>query len=145
MGKGTVTLSTTYNGNPISVEVPRITEVKISRELDGGDPTPIINGDPVSVPTSDKGYEIEISSIYADSIDQYIKLAQVLKALEENKGTLSVFEEIKTKEGTFPDEQNCHGVLISSNEYTLNAEDLSASELTFTAEKAEHKVNGIVI
>lgn len=145
MGKGTVTLSTTYNGNPISVEVPRITEVKVSRELDGGDPTPIINGEPVSVPTSDKGFTIDISTIYADSVDQYVKLAQVLKGLEENKGTLSVFEEIKTKEGTIEDEKNCHGVLISSNEYTLNAEDLSASELTFTAEKAEHKVNGIII
>lgn len=145
MGKGTVTLSTTYNGNAISVEVPRITEVKVSRELDGGDPTPIINGDPVSVPTSDKGYEIEISTIYADSIDQYIKLAQVLKALEQNKGTLSVFERITTKEGTIDDEKNCHGVLISESEYTLNAEDLSASELTFTAEKCEHKVNGTVI
>lgn len=145
MGKGTVTLSSTYNGSAISVEVPRITEVKVSRELDGGDPTPIINGKPVSVPTSDKGYKVEIETIYADSIDQYIKLAQVLKAMEENKGTLSVFETLQTKEGTIEDEKNCHGVLISSNEYTLNAEDLSASSLTFTAEKAEHKVNGTVI
>lgn len=145
MGKGTVTLSSTYNGNTISVEVPRITEVKVTRKLDGGDPTPIINGDPVSVPTSDKGYEIGIETIYADSIDQYIKLAQVLKAMEKNKGTLSVFETLKTKEGTIEDERNCHGVLINSNEYTLNAEDLSASSLTFTAEKSEHKVNGVVI
>lgn len=145
MSKGTITLSTTYNGNAISVEVPRITEVKVNRERDGGDPTPIINGDPVSVPTSDKGYEIEISTIYADSIEQYIKLAQVLKGFETNKGTLSVFETLETKEGTITDEKNCHGVLITKNEYTLNAEDLSASELTFTAEKAEHKVNGTVI
>lgn len=145
MGKGTVTLSSTYNGSSISVEVPRITEVKVTRELDGGEPTPIINGDPVSVPTSDKGYEIEISTIYADSIDQYIKLAQVLKALETEKGTLSVFETLQTKEGTIKDEKNCHGVLLSDREYTLNAEDLSASELTFTAEKSEHKVNGTVI
>lgn len=145
MGKGIITISTTYNNSPISVEVPRVTEVKIKKENDGGDPTPVLDGPPVSVPTSDKGWTIDISTIYADSIDQYIKLAQVLKGLEKNKGTLSVFEEIVGKEGTFPDEKNCHGVLITSNEYTLNAEDLSASELTFTAEKAEHKVNGIVI
>ena len=120
-----------------------VTEAKISEELDS-DTTATFDG-PVAIPSSDSGYTVDISALEARNVEEFINLKKILKRMKKNKGSITISEEVKHKDITFPDVNFLNGVTLTSNEVTYSAEDLTARELSFKAETLEETVNGTVI
>lgn len=118
----------------------RVTEVKISEELDSD----IVKtfDEPVTVPSSDGGYTVDISALEARSVDEFKTLKKILKKLKSESGNITVKENIKHKTGNFDDENYLSGVTLTSNEVTYDAEDLTARELSFNAESMKEVVAG---
>ena len=118
----------------------RVTEVKISEELDSD----IVKtfDEPVSVPSSDGGYTVDISALEARSVEEFKTLKKILKKMKTQSGNLTVKENIKHKTGNFDDENYLSGVTLTSNEVTYNAEDLTARELSFNAESLSEVIAG---
>ena len=119
----------------------RVTEVKISEELD----SEVVKtfDEPVSVPSSDGGYKIDISALEARTVEKFFTLKQILQRMKTVPGDITVIETVKVKgEDPFDDENHLGSVLLSSNEVTYDAEDLTARELSFTAETNSELVNG---
>ena len=129
----------TISAGQYNLNLVRVTEVKESEEIDSD----IVKtfDEPVPVPSSDGGYKIDVSLLEARSIADFITLKRIIKAMKTNAGNLSVFEDIKHKEGNFTVERHYNGVMLSSNEGTLNAEDLTARDLSFSASKCIEKVD----
>ena len=119
----------------------RVTEVKISEELDSD----IVKtfDEPVSVPSSDGGSTVDISALEARTVDDFFTLKQILKRMKTNAGDLTIKEIVKVRgENDFDDVNYLHGVTLTSNEVTYDAEDLTARDLSFNAEQLVETVNG---
>ena len=118
----------------------RVTEVKISEELDSD----IVKtfDEPVTVPSSDGGYTVDISALEARNVDEFKTLKKILKKLKSESGNITVKENIKHKTGNFDDENYLSGVTLTSNKVTYDAEDLTARELSFNAESMKEVVAG---
>ena len=118
----------------------RVTEVKISEELDSD----IVKtfDEPVTVPSSDGGYTIDISALEARNVDEFKTLKKILKKLKTQSGNITVKENVKHKTGNVDDENYLSGVTLTSNEVTYDAEDLTARELSFNAEAMKEVVDG---
>lgn len=134
-----LTIEATYNGAKLSLGLKRVTEVKESEEIDS-DMVKTFD-EPVPVPSSDGGYKIDVSILEARNIDEFIKLKRIIKGLKTDTGSLSVFETVKHKEGNFEVERHYNNVSLSNNEVTLNAEDLTARDVSFNAGECIEKVN----
>ena len=117
----------------------RVTEVKISEELDSD----IVKtfDEPVTVPSSDGGYTVDISALEARNVDEFKTLKKILKKLKSESGNITVKENIKHKTGNFTDERHYGGVMLSSNEVTVSAEDLTARDLSFSASSCQEIIN----
>ena len=118
----------------------RVTEAKISEELD----SEIVKtfDEPVSVPSSEGGYTVDISALEARDVDEFFTLKTILKRLKTESGNITIKENVKHKNGNFDDENHLGGVRLTSNEVTYDAEDLTARELSFNAETLSEYVNG---
>ena len=121
-----------------NLNVVRVTEVKESEEIDSD----IVKtfDEPVPVPSSEGGYTIDVSTLEARSLADFITLKRIIKLMKTEAGTLSVFEDIKHKQGNFTVERHYTGVMTSGNESTMNAEDLTARDLTFHASQCLEKI-----
>jgi hypothetical protein len=133
MGQKTVIITAGEKNDTKTLTFDRVTEVKISEELDSD----IVKtfDEPVSVPSSDGGYSVDISALEARNVQEFKVLKQILKRLKTHTGSITVSEEIKVKgEDPFLNTNMLDGVTLTSNEVTYDAEDLTARELSFNAE-----------
>lgn len=130
------------NGNEILLDgLKSVTEVKVSEEIDS-DVVKTFD-EPVAVPSSEGGYTISTELLEARDIEEFIKLRRVLKGMKKYPGEFSVFETHQTRDGTeVKEESHFTGCLISSNEITYSAEDLTARSIEFKAKKLTEKLNG---
>ena len=110
----------------------RVTEASISEELDSD----IVKtfDEPVSVPSNDGGYTIDISALEARNREDFITLKRILKRMKTETGTLSIYETVKHRDGNFEVENHLSGVTLTSNEVSYDAEDLTARDVSFNAE-----------
>ena len=110
----------------------RVTEASISEELDSD----IVKtfDEPVSVPSNDGGYTIDISALEARNRDDFITLKRILKRMKTETGNLSIYETVKHRDGNFEVENHLSGVTLTSNEVSYDAEDLTARDVSFNAE-----------
>ena len=142
MGKKTVVISVTDENNVTKkLTFKKVTEAKISEELDSD----IVKtfDEPVSVPSSDGGYKIDISALEARTVEEFFTLKQILLKMKDTPGNITISEIVKVKgEAAFEDANYLGGVMLTNNEVTYDAEDLTARELSFNAETCEEKVNG---
>ena len=138
-----VTIQVGEGSNKVSLNFLRVTEAKESEEIDSD----IVKtfDEPVPVPSSEGGYKIDISALEARNIDEFIALKQIIKRMKTESGELSIFEDIKHKTGNFTDERHYGGVMLSSNEVTVNAEDLTARELSFSASSMKEVINDTIV
>ena len=134
MGQKTVIITAGPNENDTkTLTFRRVTEAKISEELDSD----IVKtfDEPVTVPSSDGGYTVDISALEAQTVKEFKMLKQILKMLKTNPGTITISEEIKVKTETpFTNTNVLTGVTLTSNEVEYDAEDLTARDLSFNAE-----------
>lgn len=135
------TVSIEVNDRPdLKMTFRHVTEVKPKEELDSEN-TDTFDG-PVGRGTENPAYTIDISKLDIDqadeglsAMDRYKLCKDILKALRNNKGTLTISEIMYPKgEGAFQVTEHYNNVLLSSNEHTINPKDLTARDLTFTAE-----------
>ena len=124
-------------------ELKSVTEVKVSEEIDS-DLVKTFD-DPVPVPASDGGYTIDVSLLVTRDVDEFITLKKMVKAMKKVEGNIQVKEIHKRKNGDVTEVNDFSGVLLSSNEVTYNAEDLTARDLSFKAKSVIEKINGTEI
>ena len=126
-----------------SLNLVRVTEVKESEEIDSD----IVKtfDEPVPVPSSEGGYTIDVSALEARNVNEFIILKKIIKALKTESGELSVYEDIKHKTGNFTTERHYGGVMLSSNEVTISAEDLTARDLSFSASTCKEIINDTTV
>ena len=124
----------------LQLEFKRVTEVKISEELDSD----IVKtfDEPVSVPSSDGGFTVDIEALEARNVDEFFTLKTILKRMKTTAGNISVYETVKHRDGNFEAENHLGGVTLTSNEVTYDAEDLTARSLSFNAESNREVING---
>ena len=133
MGQKTVVITAGDKNNTKTLTFYRVTEAKISEELDS-DMVKTFD-DPVTVPSSDGGYKVDISALEARNVKEFKTLKQILQKLKTDSGSITISEEIKVKgKDPFLNTNMLDGVTLSSNEVTYDAEDLTARELSFNAE-----------
>lgn len=125
------------------LQLLRATEVKDKEEIDSDVKKTF--DEPITTPSSDGGYTIDVSIIEARSVDDFIILKKILKMMKSEEGEVSLFEDVKHREGNFTDEKHFTGVKLSSNEGTMSAEDLTAREISFIAQSLMEYVNGVEI
>ena len=120
-----------------------VTEVKVSEEIDSD----LIKtwDDPIPVPASDGGFTIDVSVIVTRNVEDFITLKKLIKEMKKREGTISIRETHARKDGDVVEEQHYGGCLLSSNESTINAEDLTARDLSFKAKSQVEKINGVEI
>ena len=120
-----------------------VTETKVSEEIDSD----LIKtfDDPIPVPASDGGFTIDISVIVTRNVEDFITLKKIIMAMKKREGTISIMEIHRRKDGDVTEEQHFSGCLLSSNESTINAEDLTARDLSFKAKSQVEKINGVEI
>ena len=133
----------TIQAGGVSLNLVRVTEVKESEEIDSD----IVKtfDEPVPVPSSEGGYKIDVSALEARNVNEFISLKKIIKALKTTAGELSVYEDIKHKTGNFTTERHYGGVMLSSNEVTVNAEDLTARDLSFSASSCKEIINDTTV
>ena len=122
------------------IEFHRVTEVKISEELDS-DLTKTFD-EPVTVPSSEGGFTVDIDALEARNVDEFYNLKTILKRMKTTPGNISVYETVKHRDGNFEVENHLGGVSLTSNEVTYNAEDLTARSLSFNAESCREVIDG---
>ena len=140
MGQKTVVITAGEKNDTKTLTFYRVTEVKISEELDSD----IVKtfDEPVTVPSSDGGYTIDISALEARTIEDFKTLKQILQKLKTDSGSITVSEEIKVKgQDKFLNTNMLDGVTLTSNEVTYDAEDLTARDLSFNAETLTEYIN----
>jgi hypothetical protein len=120
-----------------------VTETKVSEEIDSD----LIKtfDDPIPVPASDGGFTIDVSVIATRNVEDFITLKKIILAMKKREGTISIMEIHRRKDGDVTEEQHFSGCLLSSNESTINAEDLTARDLSFKAKSQVEKINGVEI
>ena len=124
----------------LKLKLLRATEANVSEEND----SEIIKtfDEPVTAPSSDAGYTIDISMLEARSLADYKKLKQILKQLKTTTGTLSIYETVRHKKGDFEVENHFTGVTLKSNKIKYSADSLSARDLSLSAETLREVVAG---
>jgi hypothetical protein len=127
----------------LNFEVMSTTEVKVSEEIDS-DLVKTFD-DPVPVPSSDGGYTVSIETLETRQADKFIALKKAIKQMKTKEGEISVYETHERKEGNIDQELHFGGCLLSSNEVTFNAEDLTARSLEFKVKTLRELVNGTEI
>ena len=140
MGQKTVVITAGEKNDTKTLTFYRVTEVKVSEELDSD----IVKtfDEPVTVPSSDGGYTIDISALEARTIEDFKTLKQILQKLKTDSGSITVSEEIKVKgQDKFLNTNMLDGVTLTSNEVTYDAEDLTARDLSFNAETLTEYIN----
>ena len=120
-----------------------VTEAKVSEEIDS-DITPTFD-DPVPVPSGDNGYSIDLSFLETRDVDEFILLKRILKAMKSREGTLQIKETYPRKNGDVTETNDFSGVILSSNEVSYDATDLTARDISFTAKSCIERVNGVEI
>ena len=130
------------NGNELS-NIKSVTEVKVSEEIDS-DLVKTFD-DPVPVPASDGGYTVDIELLATRFVDDFITLRKILRDMKTIEGTIQVKEIHKRKDGDVTERNEFSGVLLSSNEVTFNAEDLTARSLSFKAKTVNEYINDQLI
>lgn len=125
------------------LDVLNVTSVDIEEKLDS-DVEPTFSG-PVTKPSNDGGYTIDISLLAVRTLKQYQTLKQLLKLMKTSKGEISVYETVKHKTTTFEVENHFTGVTLTSNKVKYDAEDLTAGDLSFNAETMREIVGGTEI
>lgn len=136
-GEKTVIIS--VDGKELTVK--HVTEAKISEELDSD----IVKtfDEPVTVPSTDGGFTIDIDALEVRTVDDFFLLKQILRRMRTEEGDISITETFKIKgQQPFDNVHALSGVLLTSNEVTYNAEDLTARSLSFSAKSYEEYVNG---
>lgn len=123
----------------LNFEVLSTTEVKVSEEIDS-DLVKTFD-EPVPVPSSDGGYTVSIETLETRQVDKFIALKKAIKNMKTKEGEISVYETHERKEGDVKQELHFGGCLLSSNEVTFNAEDLTARSLEFKAKSLREVVN----
>ena len=120
-----------------------VTETKVSEEIDSD----LIKtfDDPIPVPASEGGFTIDVSVIVTRNVEDFITLKKIILAMKKREGTISIMEIHRRKDGDVTEEQHFSGCLLSSNESTINAEDLTARDLSFKAKSQVEKINGVEI
>lgn len=124
-------------------EIRAITETKVSEEIDS-DLVKTFD-EPVPVPASDGGYTIDVSLLATRSVEEFITLRTIIKRMKNIEGSLQVREVHKRSDGDVTEVNDFSGVLLSSNEVTYSAEDLTARDLSFNAKSLIEKVNNVEI
>ena len=124
----------------ISLAFHRVTSADIEEEVDS-DITKTFD-EPVSQPSNDGGFTINISALEARNLTEFKDLKKILKRLKTETGAISVYETVKHKDGNFEAEYHCSGVSLTSNKVSYDAEDLTARELSFNAESMREIVDG---
>lgn len=116
----------------LKLNLLRATEANVSEEND----SEIVKtfDEPVSVPSSEAGFTIDISMLEARSLAEYKRLKQILKLMKSTTGTLSIYETVRHKKGDFEVENHFSGVSLTSNKVKYSADSLSARDLSFNAE-----------
>jgi hypothetical protein len=136
-----ISVTTEDTKENLTLTFKRVTEAKISEELDSD----IVKtfDEPVTVPSSDGGYSVDISALEARSVADFILLKRILKNLKTTPGSLTISETVKySPDQIFDDVNFLSGVTLTSNEVTYSAEGLTARDLSFKAKSLEETVNG---
>lgn len=142
--KSVIISVTTENNENLTLTFLRVTEAKISEELDS-DVVKTFD-EPVAVPSSDGGYTVDISALEARSVDDFILLKRILATIKHTPGNITISETVKySPDQIFDDVNFLSGVTLTSNEVTYNAEDLTARELSFKATTLKETINGTEI
>ena len=123
----------------LNLSLLRATKASVNEEID----SEVVKtfDEPVSAPSSEGGYTIDISALEARSLSDFITLKKILKLMKTETGTLSIFETVKHKEGNFEAENHLTGVSLASNKVEYEAESLTARDLSFNAETLREIVN----
>ena len=123
----------------LNLSLLRATKASIDEKID----SEIVKtfDEPVSVPSSEGGYTIDIEVLEARSLSDFITLKKIIKRLKNETGTLSIFETVKHKEGNFEMENHFSGISLSSNKVEFSADSLTARSLSFSAETMREIVN----
>lgn len=124
----------------LSLSLLRATEANVSEEID----SEIIKtfDEPVSVPSSDAGFTIDISALEARTVKDYKRLKQILKQMKTTSGKISLYETVRHKKGDFEVENHFTGVTLKSNKVKYSADSLTARDLSFNAETMREVVDG---
>lgn len=123
----------------LSLAFLRVTSVEAEENLDSD----IVKtfDEPVSVPSNDGGFSIDISALEARNKNDFITLKRILKRLKTENGYLSVYETVKHRDGNFESENHYTGVSLTSNKVSYDAENLTARDLSFNAEAMNELVD----
>ena len=123
----------------LSLDFLRVTSVDVEENLDSD----IVKtfDEPVSVPSTDGGFGIDISALEARSKADFITLKRILKRLKNETGSLSIYETVKHRDGNFENEHHFTGVSLTSNKVKYDAENLTARDLSFNAESDNELVD----
>lgn len=125
----------------INLQILRVTEASVSEELDS-DVVKTFD-EPVSVPSNDGGYTLDMSALEARDVNDFINLKKILKRLKTETGSLAIYETIKYKDGqVFETEYQFTGISLTSNEVKYDAEDLTARDVSFNATAMTEIVEG---
>ena len=126
------------NDKNLKLTLRHVTEVKPKEEL-SADSTPTFDG-PVTTGTDKPSYTVDISKLDLATMADYALFKKILKALRNNYGTISVSEVVRPKgDGAYRVTEHYNNILLSSNDYTIDAEDLTARDLSFIAQSRTDK------
>ena len=123
-----------------SLQLLRVTEANISEEIDSQMVKTF--DDPVSVPSNDGGFTVDLSMLEARNVNEYRTLKEILGYLKKYQGTLSIIETVKHKDGNFEQENHFSGVSLASNKVKFSATDLTARDVSFNAESMREYIDG---
>ena len=129
----------------LNLNLTSTTEVKVSEEIDS-DLVKTFD-EPVAVPSSEGGYTVSVETLETRTVKDFITLRKLIKRMKTREGAITVTEthERKGDEVDVTQKNFFNGCLLSSNEVTFNAEDLTARSLEFKAKTLREEVNGETI
>lgn len=88
---------------------------------------------------------VEIESIVAGTINQYIALLQKLKYAESKPVTIQLIIETNGDDGIISEKEFAYRCKISNDEYEVDPVKRTAKKLTFKGESSRKIVNGVEI
>ena len=124
----------------LSLTIKGVTKADIGEELDAD--VVATFDDPVSVPSSDSGFTIDIDALEARNIEEFKTLKKILMLMKIETGEITIKETHKHKSGNFEDENFLTGVRLTSNKVEYSPKDLTARNLSFKAETLQELVDG---
>ena len=124
----------------LQLKLLRVTKVDVDEQLDS-DITKTFD-EPVSSPSNDGGYKIDMSLIEARTLEEFKTLKKIVNRLKTEDGEVSVYETVKHREGDFEQENHFSGVRVTGNKVSFDAENLTARDLSFNAESMREIIDG---